>query len=375
MLHVPADLGDNGDHRQHTPGGKMPRVDLVYSTLKGHSSLFPLFEHLRDRSWDVALTKVHKHGFRNRELLRRITDTVILAYDQPLYRLEKSGWSGRFIYIEHGLSPVKYYTYKYEFFHRAALLFYPGEVFQRKMKAVNPGFKHGLLGGYPKVDELLRMNVDREALCRELSLDSAAPVILFAPSWGGKRNKNAGVHNARHLQGIENLLVIPHSADYGHAGKYGAVIPEDGNINSYLRLADVVVSDVSSVLAEASILGKPVVQIRLTSYPGCFPEEDRRKQGIWISEEVLKKEEEQTDRSQRPFKIAYLDEDWDFGNSAPPEGLSEAVRRAVQSPDEYETTQRYWAEQSCWKADGKTCSRISAMIQRFLETGDLNQLD
>ncbi len=58
----------------------------------------------------------------------------------------------------------------------------------------------------------------------------------------------------------------------------------------------------SSVLAEASILGKPVVQIRLTSYPGCFPEEDRRKQGIWISEEVLKTEEEQTDRSQSPLR-------------------------------------------------------------------------
>lgn len=353
----------------------MPKVDLVYSTVKGHSSLLPLFEHMRDRDWDAALNKVHKHGLRNRGLLDRLGDTIVIAYDEPLYRLERSGWRGRFIHIEHGLSPVKYYTYKYEYFHRAALLFYPGEVFQRKMKAVNPGFENGLLGGYPRIDNLLSMEVDREALCRRLSLDATAPVVLFAPSWGGKRSKDAGIHNARHLRGIGNLLVIPHSADYAHARKYGAVIPEDGDISRYLHLADVVVSDVSSVLAEASILGKPVVQMRLPSYPGCFPEEDRRKNGIWVSEEVLKREEEQTDRSLRPFKIPYIDEDWDFGNSAEPSGLQEAIRRAVERPGEYEATRSYWAEQSCWKADGNTCSRISNMMLRFLETGERRQLD
>ena len=56
------------------------------------------------------------------------------------------GWKGKYIYIEHGLSPMKYYTYKYSFFHKADLLFYPGEIFKRKMEAINPQFKNGLLG-------------------------------------------------------------------------------------------------------------------------------------------------------------------------------------------------------------------------------------
>ena len=348
---------------------------LVYSTSKGYASLLPLFEYMRDNGWDVTLTRVHKHKIRNRELLSRISNTIIIAYDQPLYRLEEQGWKGKFIYIEHGLSPVKYYTYKYEFFHRAALLFYPGEVFKRKMESINPDFSHGLLGGYPKIDELLKMNIDidRDEMCTELSLDSSKPVILFAPSWGGKQSIDAGIHNAKHLSEVENLLIIPHSADYRYAKKYGALIPEGGNINKYLHLADVVVSDVSSVLAEASLLNKPVVQIELPSYPGCFPEKDKRTKGIWLSDEYLLREEQNTDRTQRPFKIPYIDEDWDFGNSAKPAKLQIAIQRAIEQPDEYASKRQYWAEQSCWNADGKTCSRIASMIDTYLTSGEHRQ--
>jgi len=330
---------------------------------------------MRDTGWDVSLNKVHKHKFRNRELLSRITDTIVIAYDQPLYRLEKQGWSGEFIYIEHGLSPVKYYTYKYEFFHRAALLFYPGEVFRRKMESIDPDFSNGLLGGYPKVDELLMINIDRDEMCTALSLDSSKPVILFAPSWGGKQSPDAGIHNAKHLRDVENLLIIPHSADYRFAKQYAAVIPEGGNINKYLHLADVVVSDVSSVLAEASLLGKPVVQVRLPSYPGCFPEKDKRKKGIWLADEVIRKEEEDTDRTKRPFKIPYIDEDWDFGNSTEPSKLADAIQRAIDHPEGHTYERQYWAGQSCWKADGKTCSRIASMIDTYLSTGERKQHD
>ncbi len=350
-----------------------PTLDLVYSTTKGYASLLPLFSHMKAMGWQVRLEKVHRNCFLNRKLLKTISSMVVIAYDKPLVRLEKCGWKGEFIYIEHGLSPMKYYTYKYDFFQRAALLFYPGEVFKRKMEAINPQFERGLLGGYPKVDELLKLEINRNQLCSKYGLNPSKPVILFAPSWGGKKNKNSGIHNARHLTALENLLIVPHSADYPLAKKYGAVKPGDGNINQFLHLADVVISDISSVLAEAAILDKPVVQLILPAYPGCFPEVETRKTGNWVSEDILAREQ-LTDRSVRPFKIPYLDEDWIMGHTAEAPELEAAIQDALQNPQKFAAQRKYWAEQSCWKADGKSSSRISHMIEQYLKDGSATQV-
>jgi len=349
-------------------------LDLVYSTTKGYASLLPLYNYLKAQGWQVRLEKVHRNCFRNRSLLKTLTSTIVIAYDKPLVRLERCGWKGQFVYIEHGLSPMKYYTYKYDFFQRAALLFYPGEVFRRKMLAINPAFDRGLLGGYPRIDELLAIQIDRQALARQYKLNPDMPIILFAPSWGGKRNPDAGIHNARHLKDLDNVLIVPHSADYKLVKQYRAVKPGDGSISQFLHLADVVVSDVSSVLAEASILDKPVVQLILPSYPGCFPDPEKRKSGIWISEEIIARETA-VDRSVRPFKIPYVDEDWIMGHMARPEDLIMAIESALSEPARHESQRKYWAHQSCYRPDGHTNERITRMLDHFLETGTLKQID
>ncbi len=347
-------------------------LDLVYSTTKGYASLLPLYSFMKSQGWQVRLGKVHRNCFRNRKLLKTISSHIVIAYDKPLARLERCGWKGEFIYIEHGLSPMKYYTYKYDFFQRAALLFYPGEIFKRKMQAINPAFAQGLLGGYPKVDELVNLKINKPELCSKYNLNPDKPIILFAPSWGGKNNIDAGIHNVKHLSFLENLLIVPHSADYSFAKKYGAVRPGDGNINQFLHLANVVVSDVSSVLAEASILDKPVVQLILPSYPGCFPEEERRKSGTWVAADILAREQK-TDRLARPFKIPYVDEDWVMGHTARPSDLGTTVQKALDHPEKYSEKRKYWAEQSCWKADGLSCRRITHMIELYLSDGSITQ--
>ena len=221
------------------------KLDFVWSTTKGYSSLYPLYNNMKIKGLNVSIHKVYKLSLRNRKLAKNLSKLIIIAYDQPLERLEKSGWRGKFIYIEHGLSPMKYYTYKYEFFHRATILFYPGEIFKRKMEKLNSNFKNGLLGGYPKIDDLLEIKINKIELCQIYNLDESKPIILFAPSWGGKRNKDAGIHNAKYLKNIKNLIIVPHSADYKLAKKYKAIIPVDGNINEFLQLSDIVISDIS----------------------------------------------------------------------------------------------------------------------------------
>ena len=64
----------------------------------------------------------------------------MISHNEPLNRIKK--WVGMVvIFMLNMVRPMKYYTYKYPFFHSADLLFYPGEVFKRKMEAINPNLK------------------------------------------------------------------------------------------------------------------------------------------------------------------------------------------------------------------------------------------
>ena len=90
------------------------KIDFVWSTTKGMTSLLPLYKTAVSRGWETRLFKVKKFSLFNRRLVKNLSKTIIIAYDQPLYRLFKSGWNGKYIYIEHGLGPIKYYTYNYQ---------------------------------------------------------------------------------------------------------------------------------------------------------------------------------------------------------------------------------------------------------------------
>ena len=350
-------------------------IDFVWSTQKGFSSLYPLYKMALLRGWKTNIYKVKKISFLNYKLIKSLSKTIIIAYDQPLYRLRKSGWNGKHIYIEHGLGAIKYYTYKYNFFHESALLFYPGPVFKRKMHAINPNFKNGLLGGYPKLDNLINKKFDKLKIIKELKLNQNEPIVLFAPSWGGKYNKNSGIWNIECLNNIKNLIAVPHTQDYRYAKKLNATIPskEDG-INPYLQICDIIISDVSSVLAEACILNKPVIQLKLTNYPGCFPEKDRRKKNIYLKNELIKIEETKADLNKRPFKIAYLDEDWIMGEVTVPEKIQETIEKALSEVNKFKKQRAYWAEQSCYKCDGKSSLRIAKMIEHYHLTGERMQI-
>ena len=134
-----------------------------------------------------------------------------------------------------------------------------------------------------------------------------------------------------------------------------------------------VISDVSSVLAEACLLDKPVIQILLDVNAGCFPQKDKSKNESWISEEIIKFET-LVDRKSRPFKIPYIDEDWILGHLCKPEQLHETVNLVLKEPKKYEQNRNYWAKQYCWKFDGNISNRMLKMIEQFLISGKRIQL-
>ena len=349
-------------------------IDFIWSSQKEYFSLKPLYEESKKHNLNTRLLKTHKSKIRNYFKISNLSENVVISHDSPLKRIKKMGWKGKYIYVEHGLGAMKYYTYKYSFFHDADLLFYPGEVFKRKMVALNPKFKNGLLGGYPRMDELFQQKIDREKLCIKYKLNPEAPIILFAPSWGGKYSKDSGINNMKYFKNIKNLLVVPHPADYGVVKNKRVIIPDKNeNINQFIKLADIVVSEVSSVVAEACLLDKPVVQLILNQFPGCFPEKEKRAEKSWIKNEIIDKEQ-LVNRLERPFKIPYIDEDWILGHICKPDKIKETIEVVLKEPNKYQRARKYWAKQSCWGFDGKISKRILIMIINYLETGIPKQI-
>ena len=353
----------------------MPTIDFIWSSQKEYSTLKPLYEKAIAQNWNARLLKIYRNILRNYISNNNISEYVVISHDTPLKRIRKCGWSGKYIYVEHGLSPMKFYTYKYSFFHEADLLFYPGEVFKRKMIAINPDFKNGLLGGYPRMDELFNMKIDKDKLCEKYSLNHNADIILFAPSWGGKYSKDSGINNIKYFHKIKNLITIPHPADYKLAKKFNCIIPgKEENINQFIHLADIIISDVSSILVEACLLNKPVIQLLLPKYPGCYPEEDKRKEKSWINRSDINNECQKIKESKHPFKLPYIYEDWTLGHFSKPEEISETLFTVKNEIDKYSENRKYWSEQCCYKFDGKISERILKMIENFINTSKPKQI-
>jgi hypothetical protein len=122
------------------------------------------------------------------------------------------------------------------------------------------------------MDALINGKIDRQKMIENLKLDADKPVVLFAPSWGGKYSKQSGIWNAELLKNIPNLIVVPHTQDYRYAKKLNAILPsEDEGINPYLQLADVIKKVLASAIEQGGTTLKDFVQA--DGQPGYFSQQ------------------------------------------------------------------------------------------------------
>jgi hypothetical protein len=146
---------------------------------------------------------------------------------------------------------------------------YHAELYQRA-GLVRTEQSRCLLTGFPKTDPLLG-DQNREAMHRSLDLDPNLPTLLFAPTGDN--------HNALETMGEElvrridthakwNLLIKPHDHPKGATNWLEALAPLEGrrvrlvrdlDVVPYLRLADLLLTDASSVAVEYTLLDRPIV--------------------------------------------------------------------------------------------------------------------
>jgi glycosyltransferase involved in cell wall biosynthesis len=145
---------------------------------------------------------------------------------------------------------------------------------------VDPESAQAALIGYPKVDCLVDGSLDRAQLAQSLGLDRNRPTVLYAPTWSPHSSLNhVGEQIIESLahQGV-NVIVKLHdrsleTTDRGSGGvdwrarltqlcrKWAVHLAERSDACPYLYVADVLVTDHSSVGFEFMLLDRPIVVI------------------------------------------------------------------------------------------------------------------
>ncbi|HHS14317.1 MAG TPA: hypothetical protein ENN03_11210 [bacterium] len=190
------------------------------------------------------------------------------------------------IFHEHGTSDKRYGGKAHEE-ARAKLsaydtIFLSGPKNRRRLEDMQlrlPEEKLVNIGGF-RIDEYLKGNYSREREYERLKItDRSRKNILYAPTWrfGKGTLKKYGLRFAREITRKHNLIIRPHYHDQKYscllklqcalAGVKHVYFSNASNIikqdtfNDFV-IADLMISDMSSVIYEFLIMGKPVIIVK-----------------------------------------------------------------------------------------------------------------
>jgi hypothetical protein len=139
--------------------------------------------------------------------------------------------------------------------------------------AESKGITSGVAVGFPKIDPIFNGEITMDyldLLKTKLKLNNAKKTILFTATWDKKGYSAVDKWYLRveELALEYNVLVTVHhwlSAKYKkHLASNNSIrFIEDKDILPYLMLADVMVADISSIIAEFCALDKPIITFKL----------------------------------------------------------------------------------------------------------------
>lgn len=136
------------------------------------------------------------------------------------------------------------------------------------------GINNGEGVGYPKLDDAFDGSIkssDLEALKEKIGINNSLPTIIFTATWN-KTNYSAvnkWCSRLNELSGDYNIIVTLHEWTTPEVkseikNTKGIYYIEDKEILQYLMIADLLVGDISSIIAEFSALDKPMITFKIT---------------------------------------------------------------------------------------------------------------
>lgn len=200
------------------------------------------------------------------------------------------------IHISHN-QPVKYQALPEENFRKYNAHFLIGPLHRKQTEQtirIYKIFKSSIKLyniGYPKSDLLLNSFYDREKILLYLKLKVSSKTIIYAPSWEeGLSLRCYGIDIIKQILKIPNinLIVKLHPMSYvqkdhpqyfmytggidwekklsifNHYSNFRNII--DDNVDPYLEVSDVMVTDISGVALEYILLDRPIIYIDCPEY-------------------------------------------------------------------------------------------------------------
>jgi glycosyltransferase involved in cell wall biosynthesis len=208
--------------------------------------------------------------------------------------------------------------------------------------------------GYPKVDCLVDGSLDRDRIAASLGIDRQKPTVLYAPTWSPHSSLNTlGEKLIRELASLEvNVLIKLHdrSLDATERGSGGidwrerltqlcrdlrVHLAEAADASPYLYVADVLVTDHSSVGFEFMLLDRPIVVVN--------------------SPELLKH------GRVNPQKAALLQSAAHVINS--PDSLAETVKEALADPMRFSGERRAISGELFYRPGSATARAVNCIYQ------------
>lgn len=142
--------------------------------------------------------------------------------------------------------------------------------------------------GFPKTDRLLNGTLDRDTILGELGFSGSRPVVLYAPTGAhGNSLETCGEELLQRLAAVDgyNLIVKPHDHPKATIDWYERLAPLESEHLRLLRspdaipalyVADLLISDASSIANEYLLLDRPIVFIDVPELLAAAAAEDDR---------------------------------------------------------------------------------------------------
>ncbi len=174
---------------------------------------------------------------------------------------------GKRAYHVHGAGIFKRYGWYPKEHTLHDIIMFPSEGMKQKYEMCHPGLlrsKHHKVLGYSKFDKYMNQldsGTARQRLIEKYEItDAGLPIILFAPTWGEFQN-----HLGLKLLNYPNIIFAPRTGSLPQNVTQRCTFGTDKSLE--IAGADVIITDISALGTEAGRLGKPIVQLCVTTYP------------------------------------------------------------------------------------------------------------
>ena len=207
------------------------------------------------------------------------------------------------------------------------------------------GIESAVAVGFPKLDPAFDGTVTGEDLAgleERIGMDPDRPTVVMTATWERSRMSavDKWIGRLDELAARYNVLVTLHpwvSDEYAEKARRapGVCYIEGRDVLPYLMLADVMVADMSSIVAEFCALDRPIVGFRVT-------------EGTRLSVEI----------QQMMDEISLQVEDF--------EGMMEAIDMSLADPGELSEARKRWNRIMFDSLDGRAAERAAGVIRKYL---------